>query len=265
MRRKKWRLPEPVLWPIVYLFAYAMNAWFATLSLRVRRYSPDADPGDDAHTGPAIYVFWHEYLLLPIYLRPHCGLTMLTSQHRDAEMVTRLGKLIGMDAIRGSTNRGAIKALRKLCAESDSRSLAIVPDGPKGPRRQLAQGCVYLSSRMQIPIVLIGIGYDRPWRFQRAWDKFALPRPFSRARIILSPRIQVPLDVDRDGLEQHRLWMQQLLQELTTLAEEWAENRCTVPGSEKLYRHRARHLKNAPQHLPVYSLTRHRPATGASR
>jgi len=239
-----------------------MNAWFSTLSLRVRRYDPNADPGDNAHSGPAIYVFWHEYILLPIYVRPHCGLTMLTSQHRDADLVTQLGKYLGMDAIRGSTNRGAIAALRKLFHEGTGRSLAIIPDGPKGPRRQLAQGCVYLSSRMQIPVVPVAIGYDRPWRLRRTWDKFAFPRPFSRARVVLGPRIQVPAEIERSELEQHRQWLEQRLLELTELAEEWAENRCTVTGSETLYRHRAKHLKNAPQRLPEYGTATTHSTTG---
>lgn len=248
-RRSRFRMPQVLLRPAVFLLTLAMNAWLSTLSMRFRRYHPDADPGDTAHTGPAIYIFWHEYLLMPFYLRPHCGLTMLASQHQDADVLAALGQRIGMGVIRGSTYRGAITALRKLVDTTDGESLVITPDGPRGPRRALAQGCIFLSSRLQIPLVLLGFGFDRPWRFQRAWDKFALPKPFSRCRVIMSPRIQVPAGLGRDELEQHRAWIEQQLNELTELAEEWAENRCSIEGSENLYRHSYGHLKNACQRL----------------
>ena len=55
-------------------------------------------------------------------------------------------------------------------------NLTITPDGPRGPRRQLAQGPVYLASKLGMPIVAMGFGYDRPWRFN-SWDRFAIPRP----------------------------------------------------------------------------------------
>ena len=247
MPKRGRKIPKPVFRLFIFLLTYVIHAWLNTLNLRFRRYHPNADPGDDVYSGPAIYVFWHEYILLSVYLRPHCGLTTLASQHQDADIISMLSKNIGMEVIRGSTYRGAMTALRQLFFQAANRSLVIVPDGPRGPRRQMAQGCVYLSSRLQIPIVLTAVGYDRPWRIQRAWDKFAIPRPFSRARLILGPRVQVPADLDRDGMEQHRAWMEQKLIELTELAEAWAENQFTVAGSEPLYRHSANRPKTVRQ------------------
>ncbi len=247
---RKLKLPAWMVRWVAFLLIRLMVAWMNTMSYRIFRYDPSADPGDDAFSGAAIYIFWHENILLPVHVRPKCHLTMLISQHQDAKIVEYIAHSIGMDVIRGSTYRGGTDAMLKLIWQGPEVSLAIVPDGPRGPRRKLAQGCVYLSSRLQIPIVPIGVGYDRPWRLRRAWDKFAIPRPFHRARLILGPRIQVPSNLERPQIELHRQWIEQQLNQLSTLAEDWAENRCSIPGSEKLFRHGPRHLKSRPQTLP---------------
>ncbi len=249
-KSKKRKVPNWLLRTAGFVLIKLMTAWMNTLHMRMWRQAANADPGDDAFAGPALYIFWHEYIPLPIYIRPNCRLTMLLSQHGDAEVLSHVAGYAGMQVVRGSTFRGGSLALRKLLDSSPDMSLAIVPDGPRGPRRQVAQGCVYVSSRMQIPIVALGIAYERPWRVRRAWDKFAIPRPFSRCRVVVSPRIQVPTNLSREELEQHRLWIQQQLLGLTQLAEDWAEGRCSLPGNEALYRHGPGHLKNAPQRLP---------------
>ena len=214
----------------------SLNCWMSTLNYRMVRQNPNADPADAEWSGPAIFVFWHEYIPFPIYLRPHCRLAMLLSQHQDAEILSHIAHFAGLQAVRGSTSRGGTSALREMIERGKGMSLAITPDGPRGPRRKLAQGCIYVSSRLQIPIIPIGIGYDRPWRNHSSWDKFAIPRPFSRCRAALGPRIQVPADLPRADIELHRLWIEQKLDQLTTLAEGWAERRYDVANSEILYR-----------------------------
>jgi lysophospholipid acyltransferase (LPLAT)-like uncharacterized protein len=242
----RWKGSRWAFKPAVFLLTRVMNVWMGTLNYRMWRYDPSADPGDDTFAGSALYVFWHEYILLPIYIRPHCRLTMLISQHEDAEVLSHIARYVGMGVIRGSTHRGGAAALRHVIQHGPGISMAIASDGPRGPRRQLAQGCVYLSSRLQIPIVLVAIGYERPWRVRRAWDRFAIPRPFSRIRTVLGPRIQVPADLDREEIEQHRQWIEQRLTELTELAEDWAEDRYVLPDSEALYRHGRGHLWGGP-------------------
>ena len=90
--------------------------------------------------GPRIYIFWHEYILLPLALRGHCHLSMLLSQHGDADILARIAQHFGFDCVRGSTYRGGATALWELEERSRTHHLTITPDGPRGPRRQLAQG-----------------------------------------------------------------------------------------------------------------------------
>ena len=105
---------------------------------------------------------------------------MLLSRHQDAEWLSHAARFMGFGTIRGSTGRGGVAALRALVRTGETMNLAITPDGPRGPRRHLAAGCIYASSRLHIPLIPIGLGYDRPWRSRRAWDQFAVPRPYSR-------------------------------------------------------------------------------------
>ena len=120
---------------------------------------------------------------------------MLLSRHRDAEILSHVAYHFGFDFVRGSTNRGGAAALRELLAKSRQMHLTITPDGPRGPRRRMAPGPIYLASKLGLPLVLMGYGYDRPWRL-RSWDRFAIPRPCSRARA----------HRDRRNLTSRRTW-----------------------------------------------------------
>jgi lysophospholipid acyltransferase (LPLAT)-like uncharacterized protein len=202
--------------------AKTVQTWMGTLDYRVSFYDPTVDPVDPRYRGQKIYIFWHEYILFPIYLRGHNNLAMLLSQHNDADVLSRVAHHLGFEFVRGSSRRGGAAALRELLAKSQNMNLTITPDGPRGPRRRLAQGPVYLASKLGIPVVPMGFGYDRPWRFN-SWDRFAIPRPFSRARAVVSPMMNIPPDLDRDGIEHYRVEVERMLNRLTLEAEAWAE------------------------------------------
>jgi lysophospholipid acyltransferase (LPLAT)-like uncharacterized protein len=232
------KIENPLLHKVGGLLGSALVRWWMnTLDYKVAYYDPSIDPGISNAGGQRIYVFWHEYIPFPLFLRGHCNLAMLLSRHRDAEILSHMAYHMGFEFVRGSTNRGGVAALRELLAKSRSMHLTITPDGPRGPRRQLAPGCVFLASKLGLPLILMGYGYDRPWRVRNAWDQFAVPRPFSRARAIPSGEIYVPPDLDRDGLEHYRLRVEQLLNRLTLEAESWAESGAYKPGQVHLERH----------------------------
>lgn len=204
------------------LAAKLIQGWMGTLDYRISYYDRSVDPALGIG-GPRIYVFWHENILLPLYLRGNCHLAMLLSQHHDADILARVAYHTGFDSIRGSTYRGGAQALRELREKSADSHLTITPDGPRGPRRTMAQGPIYLASRLQMPLVVMGFGYDRPWRAS-SWDRFAIPKPYSRARGILSPPLHIASDLDRDGIENCRQRVQRLMNSLTLEAEAWAES-----------------------------------------
>jgi lysophospholipid acyltransferase (LPLAT)-like uncharacterized protein len=226
--------------------------WMGTLEYHAAYYDPEVDPADPIFAGPAIFLFWHEYIPFLFYLRGHCHIAMLLSQHQDAEWLSQAARHMGFGTVRGSTSRGGVSALRELMRTSATMNLTITPDGPRGPRRQLAAGCIYASSRLGIPLVPIGLGYDRPWRVRPAWDQFAVPRPYSRARAVAGPKVQIPPGVDRDGVESYRQRVERLLNMLTTLAEEWAGSGRRMVGQRPAVRRGAgRHWRSDEEQRPT--------------
>ena len=206
--------------------------WMRTLDYQTVYYDTIVDPvvhGRSSESYEArIFIFWHEYIPFQFYLRGNCNVAMLLSQNRDAEWLARANRHMGFHTIRGSTYRGAMGALRQLLRQGRHMNLTMTPDGPRGPRRRLSLGPIYLSSRLGIPLVAIGMGYDRPWRMP-TWDQFAVPRPMSRARGVWSPDIRIPPKIGRDGLEYYRSHVETLLNRLTWEAEAWA-----AAGSRKI-------------------------------
>ena len=199
----------------------AIRHWMGTLDYRVDFGDPTADPVHPDYRGAKIYVFWHEAILLPLYLRGHSNISMLLSRHWDANVLDKVARMMGFGVVRGSTFHGGSVVLRQLADRARHGNLTITPDGPRGPRRRLAAGCVYLAGSLGIPLVAMGLGYQRPWRLG-TWDRFALPRPFSRARAVVSRPIRVPAGLDRTGIEWHRAGIERLLVHLSDTAEAWA-------------------------------------------
>ncbi len=218
--------------------------WMRSLRYEASYYAVENDPSHPRFAGPAIYIFWHEYIPFMFYLRGHCNIAMLVSQHRDAELLSRAAGVMGFDLVRGSSRRGAVVALRKLMRKGRGKNLTLTPDGPKGPRRQLAPGCLYLSAKLGIPLVPVGLGYENPWRSRRAWDRFAVPRPWSRACALLGPAIQIPDRLERDEIEDWRQRVEEALNLCTEAAERWAETGRPV-GPHAAYR-------RAPQALRLF-------------
>ena len=212
------KITHPLLTKSLGLFGATMiRGLTATLDYRIVYEDPLADPIHPRRPRHAIYLLWHEYLMFPLGLRGK-GLTVLISQHRDGELITQVMRHLGFRAVRGSSTRGGVRALRRMLktgrqGDKETRrqgdglpdtgspclpvslspclDLIVTPDGPRGPRRRLAEGSIFLASRLQMPIVCMGFAFERPWR-QKSWDRFAIPRPFSRGRAVISGFIEIP-------------------------------------------------------------------------
>lgn len=234
------RLTSPLAIGGLALLATAcIRQWMGTLDVKVDFGDPTVDPVHRDYRGAKIYVFWHENILLPLSLRGHSNISMLLSRHWDADVLARVAHMNGFGTVRGSTFRGGSAALRELAERAAEGNLTITPDGPRGPRRTLAAGCVFLASTLNIPLVAMGVGYARPWRVS-TWDRFAIPRPFSRARCIVSRAIKIPPTLERDGIEWHREGVERLLVHLSDEAEAWASAGTRRPGERPARREPSR-------------------------
>lgn len=210
--------------------------WMSTLRYEVVYGDPSLDPL--IPTGrPRIYLVWHEAILAPLYLRPRCDCAILVSRHSDADLLEAIAKSSGYACVRGSTNRGGATALRTLAEHAAHRHLVITPDGPRGPRREMASGPIYLAAKLGMPIVPFGVAYDRCWRTP-TWDRFAAPKPFTTARVHLGTELHIPTDTDRDAIEASRQTVQAAMMRLTHESEAWAATRQTRPDAQVVKRRR---------------------------
>jgi lysophospholipid acyltransferase (LPLAT)-like uncharacterized protein len=117
--------------------------------------------------GPVIMAFWHGRLLMMPYGWPGRDLTVLVSAHRDGELIARTVKGFSINAERGSTTRGWFSGLKGLLKTAKrGGSIAITPDGPRGPRQKARMGAVMLAERTGLPIVPVSFGADKKKTFR---------------------------------------------------------------------------------------------------
>ncbi len=204
-----------------FLGALVVRCWIGSLRYRYQPLGPNVDPHQPGATQRIIYAFWHENLLLLAYQYGRPDIYVLISKHADGQLITEIAERLGFRSVRGSATRGGVQAVREMITRAGQDAhLAITPDGPRGPRREVQMGVVYLAAQTGLPIVPIGISFDRPWR-ARSWDRFALPRPGSRARTVTGALIHVPADADREQLERYRQRLEQAMHEVSRIADEW--------------------------------------------
>ena len=153
---------------------------------------------------PVIYALWHGRLLPLTYYHRGRGIAAIISRSEDGEYIARVVEGWGYSTVRGSTSRGGSSALRGLVkAARDGRSLAITPDGPRGPRQRLQPGVITVAQLTGLPIVPLAGGCTRAW-WPGSWDRFLVPKPFSRVTVLYGEPRFVPRDAGATELEAHR-------------------------------------------------------------
>jgi lysophospholipid acyltransferase (LPLAT)-like uncharacterized protein len=209
-RRSTFRLAG-LLGPIVVRIVNATT--------RVRFHpGPGLSPPESEAGRPVIYAFWHGRMLIPAWTHRRRGIRIMVSRHGDGEYISRIVERLGFQTIRGSTTTGGAVALRSMVTggRADRFDLAVTPDGPKGPRYRVQPGVVYLASRTGLPVVPCGIEPARAWRLG-SWDEFTIPKPFTRIAIVYRPALEVPAELQGDGIEH---WRARLEEEMARATEE---------------------------------------------
>ncbi len=168
-------------------------------SIRWRRADRRALDDFMAANPGIIVVFWHERLFAMPWLWPsRHPLCALQSTHADGRMMAACIRRFGVGTIWGSSSRSALSGLRGMMrALEDGRSVAITPDGPRGPARIAARGAVALAQLSGRPILPLSWSASRSWR-AGGWDRMMIPKPFSRGRLLMGAPIHVP-PVGRGG------------------------------------------------------------------
>ena len=168
-----------------------------------------------------IYTFWHDRVFLATYFWQRRRIVVMTSQSFDGEYIARFIQRFGYGAARGSSTRGAVGAVVEMVKLMRAGCpTAFTIDGPKGPRHVAKMGAVLLAKKTGQPVLPFNITPARYWAVN-SWDRFQIPKPFSRARVIIAPPIFVPSDASEDVLEAKREELQRILDEMTRRGREW--------------------------------------------
>ena len=151
--------------------------------------------GEARPNKPMVMLFWHGKLALMsfAFARWSCGKSakVIISDHKDGELITQVIAHFGIGAVRGSTSKNAVKALVGALRElKDGSDLIITPDGPRGPRHSVSDGCVTIPQKSGADIQILDYTADRFWRFG-SWDGMILPKPFSTVTYTLSEPFSV--------------------------------------------------------------------------
>jgi len=169
---------------------------------------------------PIIYAVAHGRMWGLIYYTLGRPITMLASQSRDGRLVTGVLHKLGYQVESGSSSRGGIKGLLSLIKHiKRGREIAVTVDGPRGPAFKVKPGVVLLASKAHASILPISYSASRSFVFNKSWDKFLLPLPFSKLTITYGNPVKVTDNIDKTQVDQCCLVIEQSLRELTNRAD----------------------------------------------
>jgi lysophospholipid acyltransferase (LPLAT)-like uncharacterized protein len=165
-----------------------------------------------------IMAFWHGRILpATVYFRRR-GIVVITSENFDGEWIAGIIERFGYGTARGSTSRGAVKALVQLKRDmAAGKPAAFTLDGPRGPSQVAQPGAVWLAKATGNPIIPFHIESDRHWT-ATSWDRTQIPKPWSKVAIAIGEPIEVPPDSDDAAREQTRLTLEARLRSLEARA-----------------------------------------------
>jgi hypothetical protein len=171
-----------------------------------------------------ILTLWHREIFAHIWYWRKRGMVVMTSQNFDGEYITRIIRKHGYGAARGSSTRGATRALKEMIrATRHGLETAFTIDGPRGPRFVAKSGSVLLSKATGAPILCAHIALRGAYVFRKSWDLFQVPYPFTRAAIFFAPPIVVSRDADEAEQARKLQQVQATLDELRKRGEEWGK------------------------------------------
>ncbi len=174
--------------------------------------------------GKAVYVTWHQRMSYNFHLFGPKHLTMIISLSRDGEYAVKTAQLLGFRAVRGSSSRGGIRALKGMIEKINSgASGGVLADGPQGPPRIAKMGAILIARETGVPIIPVTWGADRCWVLN-SWDRYMIPKPFAHISLFYGEPMWIPKQANKQKLEKYRL----ILEKSLNYGTEWCDKRFGV-------------------------------------
>lgn len=199
---------------IGWLIAMIMRVVGLTLRWRVK---DDSGLMSVPFKDSVIIAFWHNQIFgATLFYSKFLGdriASVLTSSSRDGDLMAAVASQFGNDAIRGSSNKRPVAALREMVRFlrlRNGQDLVITPDGPRGPAYKLQTGLIKVSQWAEVPVLPLRFSYSRALTL-KTWDEFRIPLPFSRIDVTLEKLEMFTDEADKQSLEQLRESLEKVL------------------------------------------------------
>ncbi|HEU5248191.1 MAG TPA: lysophospholipid acyltransferase family protein [Candidatus Udaeobacter sp.] len=208
-------------WLARWLIAFGF--WLLQIWGRTLRYEVDDRAGVVGKPVTENYIgaLWHNRLLIfPLVLRrflPNRQGAALISPSRDGDLLADAIQRFGYDVVRGSSSRLGASAIRQLTEVlASGRDVVITPDGPLGPAYELGSGIIFLAQKSGAAVLPMNLEYSHCWRLG-SWDRFIVPRPFAKVRVLVNQPHRVRATNRPEEFETERLALQDAMMALVEM------------------------------------------------
>ena len=167
--------------------------------------------------GSVIFIAWHGRVpMAPSFWDKRKPLKALVSPHRDGRLVAAMLRRFGIGNIDGSTNENAKGAAISIMKElKNGTTIAIIPDGPRGPSMTMSLSPVYYAQKAGIPVLGVTYSIENSIVIEKSWDKMIIPKPFNKGICAVTKPFFIPKDASKTELEEYRLEIENTLNNLT--------------------------------------------------
>jgi len=172
--------------------------------------------------GSVVYASWHQRFFAGIaFFATRKPIAIMISQSRDGEMIARVVDILGWQSVRGSSSKGGVQALKKIRAlAGQGFRFGHIVDGPQGPFGVVKPGLLTIAQFAGAPVLPVIVSAQRRWTFN-SWDRFMVPKPFSRVVLRFAPPIPVPRRLSPEDFEALRLHVEEKMKMLYEQTDRW--------------------------------------------
>jgi len=220
------RLQARLIPAVGYPFIAALGATFRWRSEGAEQYQRVLATGRQP-----IMAFWHGRILPATVYFQRRGIVVITSENFDGEWIAGIIERFGYGTARGSTSRGAVRALVQMKREMTAgKPAAFTVDGPRGPAKVAQPGAIWLAQATGNPIIPFHIESDRHWT-ANSWDRTQIPKPWSTVAIAIGEPLEIARGGDEPAIEAGRLALEDRLRALEARAHALLARRRQADGS----------------------------------
>lgn len=222
VRKKRPWHTEALVWLGGWVAYVMIRLLLATVRMHVVGRDEAERPTDEGRG--FIMCAWHQNILVPVRTHRHRNMAALVSTHRDADILALMMQHAGTHVVRGSTGRGGIRAMKEMVTLArNGKNFMVAVDGPKGPRHVVGNGVVFLAQKTGCRVSPVGVAFARCWQL-KSWDRFRIPKPFTRLVGYYGESFVIPDRIDSDQREQYRQKLQDELDRVTVEARRLLED-----------------------------------------